>query len=91
MVKTLIHKLKQLFCKADVRRSCKLKTKLLKTLRKRFVIEQRGKEFRLIDRDSLDYDNSITDWTDIKSVIIARRSEILSEARKYKVGKHNFT
>lgn len=82
--------LKRIFCKAYIRRSCKLKTKLLKTLRKRFVIEQRGKEFRLIDRDSLDFDNSITGWTDIKSVTMARRSEILREARKHKVGKqHN--
>lgn len=64
-----------------------MKTKLLKNLRSRFVIEKRGKEYRIVDACSFERDISITKWDDSNSIINKRKEVILHEARKYKNGK----
>lgn len=63
-----------------------MKAKLLKKLRKRFVIQQRNKEYRVIDY--LEKSGGVfttTDWImSLQEVKRTRRSWILGEAQKYK-------
>lgn len=66
-----------------------MKAKLLKKLRKRFVIQQRNREYRVVDY--LEKSGGVfttTDWImSLQEVKRTRRSWVLEEAQKYKKPK----
>lgn len=65
-----------------------MKAKLLKKLRKRFVIESRNGEYRAVDRE--EKSGGVTDcydWGSLENALIDRRWMVLPEARKYKKAK----
>ena len=67
-----------------------MKAKLLKKLRKRFVIEKRNNEYRLLDigtKSEGGGDYYQTPWFGIRAVIVARRDRILKAAQYYKTAK----
>lgn len=65
-----------------------MKTRLLKKLRRTFVIEVRNSEYRVVDKEEksggvTDY----TDWGSLEEALCSRRRMVLFEARKYKEAK----
>lgn len=65
-----------------------MKTKLLKRLRKRFVIQVRNGLFKVFDcRQCLGGVYNQTKWIDKKPAISIRREWILKEAQRYKKPK----
>lgn len=62
-----------------------MKTKLLKKVRKNYIIEKRNTEYRLICLNGKFEQES--GWTYLDDCIDRRREHILNDARKYKVPK----
>lgn len=58
-----------------------MKTKLLKELRRNFVLNKRGNNFQI--EWKCWFGGFVSDWMGYKEVIYNRRQWILSEARRY--------
>jgi len=69
-----------------------MRTKLLRKLRKRFVMYIRNGEYKLIDRVKIEPDGSRigTKWMSKEKAIEKRRKWILREAIEYKCRKNVF-
>lgn len=66
-----------------------MKTKLLKKLRKIYIIKERNGKYKAFeDRECLGGIYNQTDWISKNKAIKQRRKWILEEARKYKVSKN---
>lgn len=65
-----------------------MKARLLKKLRKRFVIEARNGDYRAVDK--VEKSGGVVDcrdWGSLEDALFERRWMILPEARKYKKPK----
>ena len=66
-----------------------MKAKLLKKLRKIYIIKERNGKYKTFeDRECLGGIYNQTDWIDKDKAIEKRRDWILEEARKYEVSKN---
>ena len=66
-----------------------MKTKLLKRLRKIYIIKERNGKYKAFEnRECLGGIYNQTDWIDKNSAIEKRREWILEEALKYKFSKN---
>jgi len=66
-----------------------MKAKLLKKLRKIYIIKERNGKYKAFEnRECLGGIYNQTDWIDKDKAIEKRRNWILEEAQKYKVSKN---
>lgn len=66
----------------------KMRTKLLKKLRKRYILQTRNGKYKVFDRqECLGMIYNQTDWIELKEALKIRRKWILEEAIKYKKPK----
>ena len=65
-----------------------MKTKLLKKLRKRYILQTRNGKYKVFDRqECLGMIYNQTDWIELKEALKIRRKWVLEEAIRYKKPK----